>query len=109
MSGVAVFGLKFPSLLEFDEGKKELVLKHNLRKLYHLKQAPSDNCMGERCNDLHDKNGCVNHYNQCHIKIQGYFFVTPSEYKKTRTFWLRTQKNHGSCTIDHERKILKCE
>jgi hypothetical protein len=42
MSGVAVFGLKFPSLLEFDEGKKELVLKHNLRKLYHLKQAPSD-------------------------------------------------------------------
>jgi hypothetical protein len=46
MSGVAVFGLKFPSLLEFDEGKKELVLKHNLRKLYHLKQAPSDTVWG---------------------------------------------------------------
>ena len=82
MSGVAVFGLKFPSLLEFDEGKKELELKHNLRKLYHLKQAPSDTCMSERCNDLHDKNGCVNHYNQCHIKFRDISLLLRQNIKK---------------------------
>ena len=38
MSGVAMFGLKFPSLLKFDEAKEELELKHNLRTLYHVEQ-----------------------------------------------------------------------
>jgi hypothetical protein len=36
MSGVAMFGLKFPSLLKFDEAKEELELKHNLRTLYQV-------------------------------------------------------------------------
>ena len=45
MSGIAMFGLKFPSLLKFDEAKEELELKHNLRTLYHLEQAPSDTYM----------------------------------------------------------------
>ncbi len=44
MSGVAMFGLTFPSLLKFDETKEELELKHNLRTLYHVEQAPSDTC-----------------------------------------------------------------
>lgn len=42
MSGVAMFGLKFPSLLKFDQAKEELELKHNLSRLYHVEQAPSD-------------------------------------------------------------------
>jgi len=52
MSGVAVFGLKYPSLLKFDEKKDALELKHNLRTLYHVQQAPSDTYMRERCDEV---------------------------------------------------------
>jgi hypothetical protein len=157
MSGVAMFGLKFPSLLKFDEAKKELELKHNLRTLYHVKQAPSDTCMRERCDEVdprevrkafkavfscvqcgkgleafqyidqhyllagdgtgffssnvvHCKSCCVKHYNQCHIKIQGYFSDTPSEYKKNTYVLVKNSIQPWELYhIDHERKILKCE
>lgn len=52
MSGLAVFGLKYPSLLKFDEKKDELELKHNLRTLYHIQQVPSDTYMRERCDEV---------------------------------------------------------
>jgi hypothetical protein len=42
MSGLAVFGLKYPSLLRFDEHKEEKVIRHNLRTLYGVEKAPSD-------------------------------------------------------------------
>ena len=34
MSGVAVFGSKYWSLLDFDECKEEEVFRHNLKILY---------------------------------------------------------------------------
>ena len=52
MSGIAMFGLKYPSLLKFDEAKEELELKHNLRTLYHVEQAPCDTYMRERCDEV---------------------------------------------------------
>ena len=52
MSGLAIFGLKFPSLLKFDESKEEKEIKHNLRTLYHVEQAPSDTYMRERCDEI---------------------------------------------------------
>jgi hypothetical protein len=55
MSGVAVFGLKFPSLLKFDESKNETRVKHNLRTLYHVQQSPSDTYMRERCDEVDPK------------------------------------------------------
>ncbi len=48
MSGLAVFGLKYPSLLQFDNGLDDPVVKHNLRILYTVKEAPSDTYMRER-------------------------------------------------------------
>jgi hypothetical protein len=43
MSGVAVFGLKYPSLLKFDEGYcNEATVRHNLRTLYGVEHAPCD-------------------------------------------------------------------
>jgi len=42
MSGLAMFGLKCPSLLNFDERRREGRVKHNLLKLYGVSQAPSD-------------------------------------------------------------------
>ncbi|MEO7047373.1 MAG: transposase [Ferruginibacter sp.] len=48
MSGLAIFGLKFPSLLQFDYSKEEACLKHNLKKLYQINQIPSDTYLRER-------------------------------------------------------------
>lgn len=42
MSGLAVFGLKYPSLLKFDEARNEAVLRHNLKTLYGVERAPCD-------------------------------------------------------------------
>jgi hypothetical protein len=42
MSGLALFGFKYPSLLKFDEQRNEAVIRHNLRTLYGVDQAPCD-------------------------------------------------------------------
>ena len=42
MSGLAVFGLKYPSLLQFDEGRADAVVVSNLKSLYGIDRAPSD-------------------------------------------------------------------
>jgi hypothetical protein len=49
MSGVAVFGFKMPSLLQFEKDKaSEPWIRRNLRTLYGVEKAPSDTCMRER-------------------------------------------------------------
>src|ERR671915_582913 len=40
MSGLAVFGLKYPSLLKFDEERQEGSVRHNLSRLYGVERAP---------------------------------------------------------------------
>jgi hypothetical protein len=42
MSALAIFGLKYPSLLEFEEHKNETAIRHNLKTLYGVERAPSD-------------------------------------------------------------------
>jgi hypothetical protein len=48
MSGLALFGLKFPSLLQFDQGYDDPVIRHNLKTLYGVTTAPSDTYLRER-------------------------------------------------------------
>lgn len=50
MSGLAVFGLKFPSLLKYDQNRD--VLDENLRTLYHINRPPSDTYLRERLDEL---------------------------------------------------------
>jgi hypothetical protein len=42
MSGLAVFALKCPSLLKFDEQREEAHIRHNLQHLYGIQSAPCD-------------------------------------------------------------------
>ncbi len=42
MSGLAVFSLKFPSLLKFDEQRNEARIRANLKSLFGVEQAPCD-------------------------------------------------------------------
>lgn len=50
MSGLAVFGLKFPSLLQYDQNRK--ILDQNLLNLYHINRPPSDTYLRERLDEL---------------------------------------------------------
>lgn len=52
MSGLALFGLKFPSLLQFDQGLNDDAIKHNLRTLYGVQNAPCDTYMRERLDEV---------------------------------------------------------
>ena len=48
MSALAIFGLKYPSLLQFEKHKNEEIIKHNLKNLYGVNQAPCDTYLRER-------------------------------------------------------------
>ncbi len=50
MSGLAIFGLKYPSLLQFDQDKE--TIKSNLRTLYGNKHIPSDTYLRERLDEV---------------------------------------------------------
>lgn len=52
MSALAMFGLKFPSLLQFDTHADAKIVKHNLQTLYHVKKVPSDTYMREKLDKL---------------------------------------------------------
>ena len=45
ISGLAMFGLKYPSLLQFDKAHREKTKKANLKKLYGIEKVPSDTQM----------------------------------------------------------------
>jgi hypothetical protein len=47
MSGLSMFGFKFPSLLKFDEQRKENHIQHNLKTLYGVERVPSDTQLRE--------------------------------------------------------------
>lgn len=54
MSAMAMFSLKYPSLLSFesDSHKENLPLAHNLHKLYGINNIPSDTYLRERLDEL---------------------------------------------------------
>jgi hypothetical protein len=55
MSGLAVFGLKCPSLLDYDRKRKNEATEHNLRDLYHVQNPPSDTYLRERLDEVNPK------------------------------------------------------
>ncbi len=53
MSGLAVFGLKFPSLLQFDRGARDDgLIRENLKHLYGIVDAPCDTALRERLDEV---------------------------------------------------------
>ena len=52
MSALAMFKLKFPSLLQFDKGKDEKTIKQNLKNLFKVKWIPCDTYMRERLDKI---------------------------------------------------------
>lgn len=67
MSGLAMFSLKIPSLLKFDElvrGEEDPIEARNLRSLFKVERAPSDTWMRERLDDVDPRD-----LRQCFKKI----------------------------------------
>ncbi len=53
MSGIAVFGLKYKSLLKFDrDARFDETVRNNLATLYGIERAPSDTRLRERLDDV---------------------------------------------------------
>jgi hypothetical protein len=52
MSGLALFSLKYPSLLQFDNDRIDGAIDHNLKSLFKIKQIPSDTFMRECLDDV---------------------------------------------------------
>jgi len=52
MSGLAMFGLKFSSLLQYDRARRDPEIKYNLKTLYHVENPPSDTHFRERLDEL---------------------------------------------------------
>ena len=52
MSGFAVFSLKYPSLLQFDQGREDDLVRANLKSLYSIDRAPSDTYLRERLDNV---------------------------------------------------------
>lgn len=52
MAGLAVFLLKYPSLLSFDEDTQDQIIAYNLKQLFGLGYVPSDTQMRERLDEV---------------------------------------------------------
>lgn len=52
LSGLAVFVLKYPTLLSFDKALKDGPLRRNLKRLFGIENAPSDTTMRERLDEI---------------------------------------------------------
>lgn len=55
MSALAMFKLKFPSLLQFEENKNDKIIKQNLKNLFDIDKPPCDSYMRERLDELNPR------------------------------------------------------
>lgn len=55
MSGLALFSLKYPSLLKFDHDRADDIIKSNLRSLFGIQHAPCDTYLRERLDPISPK------------------------------------------------------
>ncbi len=69
MSGLAVFGLKYPSLLDFDGDRVDPVVASNLRNLYGIERVPCDTSLRE-CLDEVSPNDLRQAFKQLFAQLQ---------------------------------------
>jgi hypothetical protein len=69
MSAVAMFALKFPSLLKFDEQRNEAVIRASLTQLYGVEDAPCDSQMRELLDGV-DAEPLIGAFEEVHRYLQ---------------------------------------
>ena len=71
MSGLAIFGLKYPSLLQFDQERNVELTRSNLNSLYGIQQAPSDTYLRERLDEVDPRHLRKNYTQLLHVLQRG--------------------------------------
>lgn len=71
MSGLAIFALKYPSLLQFDQDKNNEIIFHNLQTLYGIQQPPCDTYLRERLDEVDPKYLRKNYTKLLHLLQRG--------------------------------------
>jgi hypothetical protein len=79
MSGLAVFGLKYPSLLKFDEAYCEGVIRHNLKALYGVERAPCDTQLRTILDSVDPAHLC-SAFRAVHRQVQRHKGLEPYQY-----------------------------
>jgi len=80
MSALAMFSLKSPSLLAFENDKADPVVEHNLKTLFGIEKVPSDTYMRQLLDEIHPNmiRSCfldVFHETQRGKLLEGYEFL----------------------------------
>jgi hypothetical protein len=119
MSGLAMFSLKMPSLLQFNNSRNDDVIRHNLKTLYGVASAPSDTYMREKL-DIVDPNGLRSAYTSIFSNLQrgkiledyvfmdGYYLIAldGSEYFSSKNIHCQncceTHHTNGKITYHHQ-------
>ena len=52
MSAFAIFSLKSPSLLSFDQSRLDPTIAHNIKALYNIQHIPCDTALRERLDQV---------------------------------------------------------
>ena len=93
MSGVAMFGLKYPSLLQFDEDFRDenAILQHNLKSLYGIARVPSDTYFRERADEVRITVNSNTHFslkaNACFTSIRTLISALTEQSDKGHVSW----------------------
>jgi len=121
MSGLAVFGLKFPSLLKYDQ--QRITFADNLKNLYHVNEAPSDSYLRERLDELNpdfirpvfkkifatfQRGKCLEEFEF----LEGHYLLSmdgTGEFSSSKICCAQCcQKEHGDGTITYYHQMLGC-
>lgn len=121
MSGLSIFGMKSPSLLQFDENQAEPQVRHNLRTLYGVKEAPCDTQLRERLDKvdpeslgraykallrLAQRSGALKHFKS----LKGYYPVATDGTGVFSSHDIHCEncciKNHRDGTVTYHHQIL---
>jgi hypothetical protein len=99
-SGLAIFSLKFPSLLMFNNERNTEIIRHNLKELFQVEQAPCDTQM-RRILDGVDPSQFPESFGALHRHLQGhevfkkyYFYERQILIAIDGTEYFKSTKNH---------------
>ena len=55
MSGLAIFSMKYPSLLSFDKAQDDPIIEHNIKTLFDVKNVPCDTYLRKRLDEVNPR------------------------------------------------------
>lgn len=91
MSALAIFGLKYSSLLQFDNDRQKHRVQTNIRNLYQVKKVPCDTYLRERLDEvdpstIKDVFKIIFNKFQRDKRLEPYVFINGKDHKKENKY-----------------------